>query len=732
MNKQRQILTKRSEMLSVLTRKTCYHIALGAMVASALFACDDWGEKDPPAGGQIYPTLATISTMPFNEELDTEVFKLSGTPEVQTDDTLGSVLALNGGIMSVTNALEHAESGVGITMWVKEVEVSANSLLFAFADDSNLSGNYVGVNAKGQLIVDGTVVDAAQNALTDTMLINNKWRYVAFDISNSGYKIYSDGQLIYENEQDLTEVVAKMVAAQNFYIGAGNTTEYLVDNVKIYRNTITSKEAARPTVKVSGSSDDIVIYFPPLNTVAYYKLDGNFINALNTSDKGQTVEVVAQTTPSEFETDENRGQVWHQQEGWSTHDNGYVYTEFSNALLGQDLSNGANISFWAKCPVINWWDSILAFTNGTQRFWFNANGYLGYNDGTGNWFDCQQGNADNALPTDEWTFVSINLTADGFEVYYNGELKFSNESNAAYNSSGMTDFSLVTSTLASVDGFYFGYGSFWSASPVILDDVFLIARSLSETEILALYDDTYKENGVVRNPSYAPSVVAIYNLDGNFSNSLNKSDVGQTVEVVAQTTPSAFETDEIRGQVWHQQEGWSTHDNGYVYTTFSNPLLGQNLSEGACINFWAKCPTINWWDSILAFSDGTQRFWFNANGYLGYNDGTGNWFDCQQGNADNALPTDEWTCVTINLYAEGFDVYYNGELKFSNESNAAYNSSGMTDYSLVTSTLASVDNFYFGYGSFWSASPVILDDVYICAAPMSATKAAAFYNATKK
>ena len=267
MNKPNNLLILKSDSMSLGMRKRSLHIATIAMLACALSACDEWGEKDPPAGGQIYPTLTATSTLPFNEELDQSAFKLSGTPTVQDDDTLGVVLALNGGILGVTNALQHAESGVGITMWVKEVEVSANSLLFAFADDSNLSGSYVGVNAKGQLIVDGTIVDAAQNAITDTMLISNKWRYVAFDISKNGYKIYSDGQLIYENEQDLTEVIAKMVAAQNFYIGAGNTTEYLVDNVKIYRNTITAKEAARPTVKIktdNGGGNTIKPYGNPI------------------------------------------------------------------------------------------------------------------------------------------------------------------------------------------------------------------------------------------------------------------------------------------------------------------------------------------------------------------------------------------------------------------------------------------------------------------------------------
>ena len=116
---------------------------------------------------------------------------------MQEDDTLGFVLALNGSTFKVANELEHVESGVGVTLWAKEMTVEANSLLFAFANNADLTGKYVGVNAAGQLVVDGAVRADAQGV--DTLLISGKWRYIAADISATGYKLYSDGNLVYPN-----------------------------------------------------------------------------------------------------------------------------------------------------------------------------------------------------------------------------------------------------------------------------------------------------------------------------------------------------------------------------------------------------------------------------------------------------------------------------------------------------------------------------------------------------
>lgn len=91
---------------------------------------------------------------------------------------------------------------------------------------------------------------------------------------------------------------------------------------------------------------------------ALYLMKSNFVNVFNPSQAGSKIEIEPQATASNFESDANRGMVWHQQEGWVGHANGLARVELDNPLVGANTSNGATISFWAKQPAVNWWDSI--------------------------------------------------------------------------------------------------------------------------------------------------------------------------------------------------------------------------------------------------------------------------------------------------------------------------------------------------------------------------------------
>ena len=148
---------------------------------------------------------------------------------------------------------------------------------------------------------------------------------------------------------------------------------------------------------------------------------------------------------------------------------------------------------------------------------------------------------------------------------------------------------------------------------------------------------------------------------------------------------------------------------------------------------WINPPFLNAWDQIFVLNDGTQKFWFNAIGYLGYHNGAEEaiFFDCQQNNTENALEPGVWTLVTINVTNSGFEVFYNGEPKFDNENNAAFGGN-LTDYSMVVDLFTSSNDFFLGQRSWWSAAPALVDDIYICGSPLAAEHAAALYNATKK
>ncbi|MCA1745384.1 MAG: LamG domain-containing protein [Bacteroidales bacterium] len=693
---------------------------------------------DPPAGNQVFPKLELKGDFKFDAGFPDDVVLASyeggQNPSIVTDEFKGKVVQFSAGYVQFNNPLNGVklQTGASLTMWVKTTEDNLSGSLFSFANDDNTEHLFFTPNAwMSYTGADGSYeVNNPANGATN-LLTPDEWHFLAISIQTDGYFVYVDGEKILEEtitDFDLSQIVNALTLLPHFYLGYGSDTQpqtMWLDDVKIFRNVITSKEIAVP--EVSGGGEPY--QFPPRGTVGYYKLDESFNNHINNLQSGEFITVETQATPSDFEVDAVRGTVWNQQEGWTGHANGWAYTRFDNPLKGKTVEDGVSVSMWLNPPVLNWWDQIFVLNDGTSKFWFNAIGYLGYN-GTGGYFDCHNNNAENALVVGEWTFVTINVTNSGFQVYYNGELKFDHENNAAY-AGDLTDFSIVVNMFTSANDFFLGYETWWKAAPALVDDMFFVTRPITEQEVKDLYADTQKsDGGIVIQPTYLPNLQGHFPLDMTFENALNSSQSGEFITVETQATPSNFEEDAVRGTVWNQQEGWTGHANGWAYTRFDNPLKGKTVEDGISVSLWLNPPVLNWWDQLFVLNDGTSKFWFNAIGYLGYN-GTGGYFDCHNNNAENALVVGEWTLVTINITNSGFQVYYNGEFKFDHENNAAY-AGDLTDFSIVVNMFTSANDFFLGYETWWKAAPALVDDIYLCASPLTAEQAAALYNATKK
>ncbi len=712
-----------------------------------IWSCDDWNRIDPAAGNQVYPKLVLKGEYEFNTGFEEGVvlgsYEEGETPTVVTDSYKGKVAYLNGGYVQFTNPLLDAslQTGFSLTMWTKIEGTSATTssksasnlsdVLFSFGNEDG--SGYLQFTVNGSLSYYSDGASAYQNTLEDSLFTPDEWHYLSILIQTDGYTVYVDGEMalgVTPTAYDFANIISEIPDMPYFYLGYGSPStpgSMWIDDVYVYRNEITASQITVPEVDNEGEP----YQFPPRGTVGYYLLENSFANSLNASQDGELITSETQATPSDFEIDVERGTVWHQQEGWAGHENGWAYTRFDNPLKSQTLEDGVSVSMWLNPPTLNWWDQIFVLNDGTQKFWFNAIGYTGFHDGGDLWFDCNQNTDANALTVGSWTFVTINIASTGFEVYYNGEFKFSNEDNAQF-ASALTDYSAVVDLFTSSDNFYLGYESWWKAAPALVDDIFLGTRMLTEDEIMNLYADTQKAyGGVPVNPTYLPSLYGVYPLDNSFDNAINSNQSGELITSETQATPSDFEEDATRGIVWHQQEGWAGNDNGWAYTRFDNPLKGSVAEEGVSVSMWLNPPALNWWDQIFVLNDGTQKFWFNAIGYTGFHDGGDVWFDCNQNTDGNALTTEAWTLVTINVTSSGFEVYYNGEFKFDKDENAAF-AGTITDYSTIVDLFTSSDNFYFGYESWWKAAPALIDDVYLCASPLTAEQALALYNATKK
>ena len=244
-------------------------------------ACEDWGQMDPPAGNQVYPKLELKGDYKFDKELSPDeitLFAYDGgeVPLGVTDDFKGKVLQLDGGYARLNNPLYNVkvQAGVSITMWVKTVADNLDGAIFSFSNEDNSHRLFFTPNAWLRYDSIGNSFEAnnPQKVVTGA-LAPDKWHYVALSIKNDGYFIYIDGEKKFEevNTQsngsyNFSGIVKSLTEVPYLYLGYGSSVQpnkMWVDDLKIYRNIITAKEIAVPTITEENTSKPLPepVYF---------------------------------------------------------------------------------------------------------------------------------------------------------------------------------------------------------------------------------------------------------------------------------------------------------------------------------------------------------------------------------------------------------------------------------------------------------------------------------------
>ena len=507
-------------------------IAFVAMagIVSLTSCSDDWGKSDPTPGTDVYPVKEVVGTYNFEYADDVEALSDMSAKgdriskhenvilEVVNDEALGSnVLHLDSGYVRMVNPFvgsKGLQNGAAITMWVKTDSVTLHSALFAFGDETlaeeNISerfffseNSWLSYTKPNQLETLNLDENNPEDNKTSAMTNDKSWHFVALQLKSDGYIFYVDGEK--KAQQDVkaerttqfsySNLLTYLETAPYLYIGAGNDSilaETWIDDITIYRNMMDVKDWNKKYSE-GGSTPDVGgdVNYMPAGTVGFFMFNGSFADAMGNVTDASLIQLQAQGTASDFEEDPERGMVWHQQEGWNGHGNGYAYLDIPNPLKGKALT-GATVAFWVKpSPIVNWWDSVWGMSDGDGHMWFNENGYLGFN-AAGQWFDCQQDNGDNALPAEQWTHVAMVFTTSGFRVYYNGVEKFSDASNAKWASSGAIDYTVLLNYMSNSPSMQFGYGSFWGASGAYVSDLFVCPAALTGTEVTSLYAGSKK------------------------------------------------------------------------------------------------------------------------------------------------------------------------------------------------------------------------------------------------
>lgn len=246
----------------------------------------DWGKVDPPAGVDVAPTLEKVCEYTFDEEdLDASVFTVVPYPDgsmpalIDDDMVQSTVLDLTGGYAKIKNPLASydVQKAVSLTFWMKQVldprlddegnpiedKYEPQDVVTPLLHWENLNSTCTfDFSTNGWINYDGAdgkiSIDDPSEYKTGH-ITPNEWHYIAVVVSNDGYGLYVDGLKKTEAypEKSLSSAVQLLAQAENLYInyGASTHSKYLIDDLKIYRNQITSKEIARPAKGKIGLDD---------------------------------------------------------------------------------------------------------------------------------------------------------------------------------------------------------------------------------------------------------------------------------------------------------------------------------------------------------------------------------------------------------------------------------------------------------------------------------------------
>lgn len=226
---------------------------------------------------------------------------------------------------------------------------------------------------------------------------------------------------------------------------------------------------------------------------AYYNFENTWKNNINNKQIGIPMAETNGTRPA-FEHNAARGNtVLRQHFGYPSAQSS-SYVRFPNPLASASLTEGATVSLLVLRTADNSWDAIWSFldednTDGVSgRLYMTANTYLGFN-GTGGWFDANYPTTTlSDLGTSEWHHLAATFSATGWNIYIDGKKKYDRTHNVSFScSNDFSGYASVLRLLSSAAHFYFGYGSWWGSAPLLLDDLTIYSRALTDDDIMTLY-----------------------------------------------------------------------------------------------------------------------------------------------------------------------------------------------------------------------------------------------------
>ncbi len=220
----------------------------------------------------------------------------------------------------------------------------------------------------------------------------------------------------------------------------------------------------------------------------------------------------------------------------------------------------------------------------------------------------------------------------------------------------------------------------------------------------------------VINADVTTGLVAKYEFEGDWSNSLNPSQVA--VPAAKNNALPTLETDSQQGKVVKLNSGGS---GNYSQVSFENPLYGTDIADGLTVSFLSKGIGYSDYEFILSATDGYNNFfWLSGELYLGYT-GSRGWIDANKpdnlpGSSDKLkyMSNNTWDIVTVTFTDDEVVVYINGSPFLSTDDSNYTKGINYQDVTRVTDIFRWSKTIELGgHNDWWGSDNFYADDFMI-------------------
>ncbi len=400
-------------------------------ILMSTYSCADWGEADPPAGNQVFPTREAFGPFTFKglTSLADAPFLTStvGNATVVYDDQLYTeVLTVAPGTVTMANPLTASklQVGAGVCMWVKTDDADMSGRIFSFSNESGDSVLSFTTSGKLESSFWQQPVDIEfDSAYADTLLKANEWHFMAVQINNNACTVSIDGQQVGSAAYDRDDAMTAFLNnAPYFVIGDAEHNSLSVDKISLVRNNMTANDMKRPNVtKVITLPDPV--YFNDFSSVAGLTIvgAGSFVTDQD-SNFGQVFQNAASTTPRQNYLLLPEDVLSHSAE-----------TEQMTIGFWVNAANAGSSAAYQWAPLFmaygaapvnneNTWPMLACQYRGVLQL--NCAGWTDYTDAQNTeGVNTLYHNDLDWLADHEWHYYTVVYSGENAKVYFDGELK---------------------------------------------------------------------------------------------------------------------------------------------------------------------------------------------------------------------------------------------------------------------------------------------------------------------